>query len=134
MTEFPIAPLDQSSPLHLLASLVAVVRPQWIPVSEKLPVDRQAVLFVVDGRYWQPHLTGRVLGGAYDAVSGNFSVPGLGLIASHWMPAPPAPHDPRFKELMQRLEEIEEWCMSQVSVLSGCSPKRQTIPDIPMES
>lgn len=80
--------------LHFLASLLAMALPQWIPVQTRLPEDKQAVIFVVDGQDWQPHLTGRVLGGSYNAVTGAFSVPGLGLCASHWMPSPRAPHDP----------------------------------------
>lgn len=79
--------------LHHLASLLAMALPQWIPVQTRLPEDKQAVIFVVDGQDWQPHLTGRVLGGSYNAVTGAFSVPGLGLCATHWMPSPLAPHD-----------------------------------------
>lgn len=94
MNESPMNTPASGDSLHLLASLLAMALPQWIPVQTRLPEDKQAVIFVVDGQDWQPHLTGRVLGGSYNAISGSFSVPGLGLCASHWMPAPLAPHDP----------------------------------------
>lgn len=94
MTITPMNKPASGDTLQLLASLLAMALPHWIPVQTRLPEDKQAVIFVVDGQDWQPHLTGRVLGGSYNAITGSFSVPGLGLCASHWMPAPLAPHDP----------------------------------------
>lgn len=63
----------------------------WIPVSERLPEDLQTVAFVVKARD-DEYLHGRVLGGIYQSgVMSCFSVPGLGVCASHWMPLPEAP-------------------------------------------
>lgn len=66
---------------------------EWIPVSERLPADQQSVLFVVwSTNSIMEHLHGRVLGGKYLGGSwSGFSVPGLVLEASHWMPAPAPP-------------------------------------------
>lgn len=81
----PVTPLFAAQP--------SVQVPQWISVSEKMPEDRQEVLFVVDCKNPQyEHLHGRVLGGKYiTGQPGYFSVPGLGVNASFWMPSPAAP-------------------------------------------
>lgn len=64
----------------------------WISVDERLPEPRQAVAFIVDSENWPTfkYLHRRVLGGIYLPEQG-FSIPGLSLMASHWMPLPPAP-------------------------------------------
>lgn len=64
---------------------------QWISTSERMPADGQNVAFVVksDMHDW---LDGRVLGGRYTTgLGGGFSVPGMHVLASHWMPLPDAP-------------------------------------------
>jgi hypothetical protein len=68
----------------------------WISVKDRLPDDGQTVAFVVDCKNpnWD-HLHGRVLGGLYlGTKNGGFSVPGLTVNASHWMPLPAAPTPP----------------------------------------
>lgn len=67
----------------------------WISVDERLPEPGQTVAFVVDSENWATfkYLHGRVLGGSYLPGQG-FSVPGLSLMASLWMPLPPAPPIP----------------------------------------
>lgn len=63
-----------------------------IPVSERLPVDGQDVLFKVqelrDGKPYGNH--GRWLGGRFRNEAGRptFSTPGVGWQASHWLPMP----------------------------------------------
>lgn len=67
------------------------VKEQWISVSESMPADGQNVAFVVksDMHDW---INGRVLGGRYTTgLGGGFSVPGMLVLASHWMPLPDAP-------------------------------------------
>lgn len=64
-----------------------------IPVSERLPVDGQDVLFKVqelrDGKPYGNH--GRWFGGRFRNEAGRptFSTPGVGWQASHWLPMPP---------------------------------------------
>lgn len=70
-------------------------RDAWISVDERLPDEGQNVAFVVSGASLPfDHLNGKVLGGYFAHVARHptFSVPGLGLRASHWqpLPAPPA--------------------------------------------
>lgn len=64
----------------------------WISVDERLPEPGQNVAFVVrassDGAFRL--LDGRVLGGRFLPGEG-FSVPGLCVDASHWMPIPAPP-------------------------------------------
>jgi hypothetical protein len=69
-------------------------QPVWISVDEQMPNEGQSVAFVVSSA--SPtfaYLNGRVLGGYFGHVARHptFSVPGLGLHASHWMPLPEAP-------------------------------------------
>jgi chromosome condensin MukBEF ATPase and DNA-binding subunit MukB len=74
-------------------------QPGWISVDERMPDEGQSVAFVVSSA--SPtfaYLNGRVLGGYFGHVARHptFSVPGLGLRASHWMPLPTPPHqDPQ---------------------------------------
>lgn len=64
---------------------------QWIPVSESMPTDGQNVAFVVKSDM-HDRINGRVLGGRYTTgLGGGFSVPGMHVLASHWMPLPDAP-------------------------------------------
>lgn len=67
---------------------------KWISVNERLPEDGQSVAFVVTTKNtsWD-YLNGQVLGGTYykSPFGGDFSIPGLTITASHWMPLPPAP-------------------------------------------
>lgn len=64
---------------------------QWIPVSERMPSDGQNVAFVVKSDL-HDYLDGRILGGRYTSgIAGGFSVPGMHVLASHWMPLPDAP-------------------------------------------
>jgi hypothetical protein len=76
---------------HAATPSAAQAAPQWISVEERLPEDRQAVMFVVDCKHpsWE-YLNRRVLGGTYVAGQG-FGIPGLTIGASHWQPSPPAP-------------------------------------------
>ena len=71
------------------------VAPGWISVKDRLPEDRQSVAFVVQcgGKVWG-YLNGRVLGGNYSQAYGGFSVPGLTVPASLWMPLPSPPTQP----------------------------------------
>jgi hypothetical protein len=66
----------------------------WISVQDQLPVDGQSVAFVVSTKSptWE-YLHGKVLGGTYwkSTFGGDFSIPGLTITASHWLPLPPAP-------------------------------------------
>lgn len=69
-------------------------RDAWVPASERPPDDGQSVTFVakVSPDSALHYLHGRVLGGMYRAgIDGGFSVPGLTLDASAWMPAPQPP-------------------------------------------
>lgn len=69
----------------------------WISCAERLPEDRQAVIFVVEcisGIFG--HLHGRVLGGTYVAGQG-FGVPGLSIDASCWQPSPAPPLPPQLR-------------------------------------
>ena len=75
--------------------------PSWIPVEEALPEETRECLFIVDllGHFYH----GRVYGGHYtgDPTSkhhrNEFSTPGWGVPASHWMYSPisivPLPDD-----------------------------------------
>ena len=67
----------------------------WIPTSERLPEDGASVAFVVRSSGAFEYLNGLVLGGIYNAnkYSGGFSVPGLVIGASYWLPLPPAPNE-----------------------------------------
>ena len=59
-----------------------------------MPDDGQSVAFVVSLSAGSTHeyLNGRVLGGTYHGGKyGGFSVPGLQVSASHWMPLPAPP-------------------------------------------
>lgn len=74
---------------------------EWISVEKALPADGQTVAFVVDCKSEiLGYLHGRVLGGYFSYIGPypTFSVPGLGLSASHWMPLPNPPqlrdHEP----------------------------------------
>ncbi|WP_081076821.1 DUF551 domain-containing protein [Burkholderia cepacia] len=64
----------------------------WISVDERRPENDQPVAFVVKAEKGSTneHLNGRILGGTYHRDWG-FSTPGIGFIASHWMPLPTAP-------------------------------------------
>lgn len=65
----------------------------WVSVAERLPDEDQSVAFVVSCKNpnWDD-LNGKVLGGTYRAGKfGGFTVPGLTIGASHWMPLPAAP-------------------------------------------
>ncbi|MDQ2139544.1 DUF551 domain-containing protein [Alcaligenaceae bacterium B3P038] len=66
---------------------------EWISVEDRLPNDQDIVAFVVaTGNNSFDYLNGRVLGGRFFAGRlGGFSVPGLTIWASHWMPLPTAP-------------------------------------------
>lgn len=64
---------------------------EWVSVDERLPEGRAAVAFVVDCKNERfKYLDGRVLGGTYVTGQG-FSIPGMTIGASHWMPLPPPP-------------------------------------------
>lgn len=67
-------------------------REAWISVDERRPENDQPVAFVVKAEKGSTneHLNGRILGGTYHRDWG-FSTPGIGFIASHWMPLPAAP-------------------------------------------
>lgn len=82
------------------AAQPSVQVPQWISVSDEMPEDRQDVLFVVDCKGPKyDHLHGRVLGGKYiGGQHGYFSIPGMGVAASYWMPSPPPPAAPQGDE------------------------------------
>jgi hypothetical protein len=86
---------DDSMPIAraALRSALEAAVPQWIPVSERLPDERQSVVFVVSCKNPSyDHLDGRVLAGIYIAgPCGGFSVPGLTINASAWMPSPLPP-------------------------------------------
>lgn len=68
---------------------------KWISVKDGLPEDLQRVMFVVDspGSYYH----GKVYGGSYTGgidpqnPINEFSTPGWGCRASHWMPSPEPP-------------------------------------------
>lgn len=67
---------------------------RWIDAKQSLPMAGQAVLFVVDEPTEAHH--GRVLGGQFTPLTSrsqrtDFSTPGIGWRASHWMPAPEPP-------------------------------------------
>lgn len=66
---------------------------EWISVKDRLPEDQQSVAFVVMDRS-DSYLNGRVLGGKYiGGAMPCFSVPGMGCLASHWMPLPTPPKE-----------------------------------------
>lgn len=74
----------------------AALKQEWISTADRLPEDGQTVAFVVSagpsGRF--DYLDGSVLGGTYQAGRyGGFSVPGLLVSASYWMPLPEAPSE-----------------------------------------
>lgn len=81
---------DAAYALLTLAAPPTAQAEGWIGVDERLPEHGQAVAFVVRTDGFQQHLNGRVLGGCFVRGQG-FSVPGLGLEATHWMPLPPPP-------------------------------------------
>ncbi len=64
----------------------------WISVDERLPEPGQNVAFVVRANICGSFrlLNGRVLGGRFLPGEG-FSIPGLCVDASHWMPLPAPP-------------------------------------------
>jgi hypothetical protein len=64
----------------------------WISVDERLPEPGQNVAFVVRASSYGSFrlLNGRVLGGRFLPGEG-FSLPGLCVDASHWMPLPAPP-------------------------------------------
>lgn len=66
----------------------------WISTAERLPDDGASVAFVVRSSGTFEYLNGRVLGGTYSSAryAGGFSVPGLVIGASFWMPLPPPPN------------------------------------------
>jgi hypothetical protein len=69
-------------------------RDAWISVDDRMPDEGQNVAFVVSGASLPfDHLNGKVLGGYFAHVARHptFSVPGLGLRASHWQPLPALP-------------------------------------------
>lgn len=60
----------------------------WISVKDAMPEVSQRVLFiVVNSPPIYNHFNGKVYGGVYTAY-GQFSTPGIGFEASHWMPSP----------------------------------------------
>lgn len=64
----------------------------WIDVNEKLPELYQSVAFVVNNS--SDH-NGKVYGGSYTGSNrfpNEFSTPGIGFSASHWMPLPAPPN------------------------------------------
>ncbi|WP_345815336.1 DUF551 domain-containing protein [Paraburkholderia sp. PREW-6R] len=88
------APGDTALYRHAAATDNGGGRDAWISVDERLPDEGQNVAFVVSSA--SPtfaYLNGRVLGGYFGHVAKHptFSVPGLGLHASHWMPLPASP-------------------------------------------
>jgi hypothetical protein len=69
-------------------------RDGWIDAKQRLPDAGQEVIFVVDEPDTADH--GRILGGRFTplvsrAERTDFSTPGVGWRASHWMPAPKPP-------------------------------------------
>lgn len=67
----------------------------WVRMDERRPDHGQTVAFVVESNSPNTpsfnHLHRRVFGGRYDAENNWFSVPGLSLQASYWMPLAAAP-------------------------------------------
>lgn len=61
--------------------------PKWIPVAERWPKPGQRVMFAVDLPGNPKH--GKVYGGVF--TGHDFSTPGWGCTASHWMPSPEPP-------------------------------------------
>lgn len=63
------------------------IQPKWIPVTESLPERHQRVMFVVksDNEWYN----GKVYGGVY--TDPDFTTPGMGFEATHWMLLPDAP-------------------------------------------
>ncbi len=62
---------------------------RWISVNDRMPNDKQDVMFIVDCPR-EDYLHGRKLGGRY-VVGQGFGVPGLTTNASYWAPMPDAP-------------------------------------------
>jgi len=64
--------------------------PEWISTDDLLPEHGQDVAFVIGGN---SGMTGRVLGGRFNQYESfnDFSTPGNGWSASHWIPLPKAP-------------------------------------------
>lgn len=86
--------MDESKGRAAATSELSAGLGAWIPTSQRLPEDGASVAFVVRSSGAFEYLNGRVLGGTYSTqkYSGGFSVPGLVIGASFWMPLPPAPN------------------------------------------
>lgn len=59
----------------------------WVSVKDSMPELYQRVLFVVKSE--NEWYNGKVYGGVY--THPDFSTPGMGFSASHWMPSPSPP-------------------------------------------
>lgn len=64
---------------------------KWISVKDRLPNDMDRVAFVAISQH--DYLNGKTFGGVYNKPNDLFCMPGLGLIATHWMPLPDAPKE-----------------------------------------
>lgn len=70
-------------------------KPKWISVNDSLPIHGERCLFVVDSP--QSHRHRSVYAGSYTGdpegtgFRNEFSTPGIGFNASHWMLSPEPP-------------------------------------------
>lgn len=67
---------------------------EWISCEDELPELNQKVLFVAKAEHGLKYMDGEIFAGKYDGNDFDvpmFSMPGVGIQGTHWMPLPDPP-------------------------------------------